>query len=360
MNGVDVLMRSALEEGVFPGAVVLAAQYDKIFIHKPYGNVDPSSLRQVECDTVYDLASLTKPLATAVSLMHLVDSGRINAEDRLGDILPEFAGSGKEDIRLRHLLCHNAGLPDYRPYYKTLVQLPPEQRKQKLRQMLVREDLLYPPGAVTLYSDPGFMILEQVVEYVSGKSLDRYAGQYIYYPMGISDLFFIPGGRQRESGNRVFAPTEALPDGELICGRVHDENADAVGGVCGHAGLFGTAGAVFDLVLDLLLAETGKSESAVFSRSVIKDFLKVPQGAERAMGFDVPSSRDSSSGCYFSPGFAFGHLGFTGVSFWTDLDSGITVVLLTNRVCPSRENQKIRFFRPGLYDAAVEYIHGEK
>lgn len=358
MNQVDALMQRALGEGVFPGAVLLAARYEQIFIHRAYGVVDPFSRRDLECDTIYDLASLTKPLATAASLMHLAEAGRISTEDRLADIIPEFRGSDKSGIRIRHLLCHNSGLPAYRPYYLELADCAPESSKNELRKMLAAQELIYPPGEVTVYSDPGFMILDWVVERISGMPLDRYSEKFIYKPMGISDLFFIPA--ESGSDTRIYAPTEEMPGGELLCGRVHDENARAVGGVCGHAGLFGSARAVFDIVLDMLLTANDKSKSAVFSGPVVRDFLKIPEGAQRAMGFDVPSRKDSSSGGYFTAGRSFGHLGFTGVSFWMDLDSGIIVILLSNRVCPSRENEKIRTFRPVIHNAAVEYIYGGK
>ncbi|MCF8024312.1 MAG: beta-lactamase family protein [Desulfobacteraceae bacterium] len=361
MNRVDALMLTAVDDGVFPGAVLLAACYDEIVFHRAYGVVDPFSQRPVTCDTVYDLASLTKPLATAAALMDLVAAGRVCAESRLADIIPDFAGTDKAGIKICQLLCHNSGMPEYHPYYLSLKQLPLEYRKQELRRMLVKEPLLYSPETITCYSDPGFMILEWIVECISGKSLDRYVGEYIYSPLGIRELFFMPEGLCPDSETMVFAPTEATSAGaELICGRVHDENAEAVGGVSGHAGLFGTARAVFDLVLDLLLAAAGGPENTVFSGPVVRSFLNVPKGAERAMGFDVPSCRDSSSGRYFTPGSTFGHLGFTGVSFWMDFASGITVVLLSNRVCPGRENQKIRTFRPVIHDAVMEYIWGVK
>ncbi|MFW6052501.1 MAG: serine hydrolase domain-containing protein [Desulfosalsimonas sp.] len=354
MNRIDEFMRRALDENAFPGGVLLAARYDRIIIHKAYGVSDPFSGRPVSCDTIYDLASITKPLATAASLMHMEDSGCISTKDRLGEILPEFAESDKAGIRLWQLLCHNSGLPGYRPYHKELSRFPPEMRKQQLRSMLAREPLVYEPGTVTVYSDPGFMILQWAIEHVSGSTLDRYAGKYIYRPMGIRDLFFIPGKIPCKHKNSMFAPTEALSGGELICGRVHDENADVTGGVAGHAGLFGTARAVFDIAADMLLVAVGKSKSRVFSAAVLKKFLNIPEGAERGLGFDVPSRTDSSSGRYFTPARSFGHLGFTGVSFWMDLASGIIVVLLTNRVCPSRENQKIRLFRPAIHDTVIK------
>lgn len=359
MSRVDELIGKALEEGAFPGAVLLAAQYERIILYKAFGVVDPFSKRPVTCDTVYDLASLTKPLATASALMDLTAAGSVSPETRLGDIIPDFAGTDKAGIRIRHLLCHNAGMPDYRPYYLKLEELPLEQRKMELRRMLVKEPLLCQPGTKTCYSDPGFMILEWVAEYVSGRTLDRYVEEYIYHPAGVRDLFFMPVDSWSNTENKVFAPTEAIAGDGLICGRVHDENAYSVGGVCGHAGLFGTARGIFDLLFNLMLAADESSESKVFYGPVVRSFLNVQPGAERGMGFDVPSRGESSSGRYFSPGRSWGHLGFTGVSFWMDSASAITVVLLTNRVCPTRDNQKIREIRPFIHDAAVECIRSK-
>ncbi len=358
MNRVAELMRRAVETGVFPGAVLLVSRFDEIVFHEAFGVTDHVSSRPVKKDTVYDLASLTKPLATAPALMDLVDKGRISTQDRLGDIISEFAGSDKADIRICHLLRHTAGLPDYRHYYRELVKFPREQRKSRLRKMLADEPLLYSPGSVTLYSDPGYMIMDWVVEKVSGTELDRYVSKCVYEPLEIRDLFFTPDAGGKKAG-RVFAPTEAIDGGELLCACVHDENARAAGGVCGHAGLFGTAEGVFHLLKDLLLTVSGRSDSAVFSRSVAEKFLEVAEGKDRAMGFDTASSVDSSSGRYFTPGRTVGHLGFTGTSFWMDPGSGVAVILLSNRICPDRQNLKIRFFRPELHDAVMEQMQGK-
>ncbi|MBS3756463.1 MAG: beta-lactamase family protein [Desulfobacterales bacterium] len=347
-------MQQAVETGVFPGGVLLAARLDQVVFHQGFGVTDHIRQLPVTCDTVYDLASLTKPLATAVALMHLVQQGRICVEDRLGELISAFSETDKDRIRIRHLLCHNSGLPPYRPYYRTLRRLPENARKPELRRLLVNAPIRDAPGTRTRYSDLGFMILDWVIERVSGKSLDRYAAQQLYAPMGIRDLFFIPGGRR--DPERTFAPTRICADREVVCGRVHDENADAVGGVCGHAGLFGTSGAVFALLCDLLMTVCGRPSSGVFSRDVVGDFLRPPEGAERAMAFDTVSPEGSSSGRYFTPGRAVGHLGFTGTSFWMDPVSGKTVILLSNRVLPGRGNRKIRAFRPELHNAVMQHM----
>lgn len=358
MKQAAELMHRAVETGVFPGGVLLAARFDQIVFHQGFGVTDHIRQIPVTCDTVYDLASLTKPLATATAFMHLVQQGHICVEDRLGEVIPEFSKTDKDRIRIRHLLCHNSGLPPYRPYYRTLRRLPENARKTELRRLLVNAPVRDGPGGRTRYSDLGFMILDWVIERVSGKTLDRYSAQQIYASMGIRDLFFIPWGCPVPE--RTFAPTRLCADREVVCGRVHDENADAVGGVCGHAGLFGTSGAVFALLCDLLLTVSGRSSSGVFSREVVADFLRQPEGAERVMGFDTVSPEGSSSGRYFTPGRAVGHLGFTGTSFWMDPVSGITVVLLSNRVLPGLGNRKIRAFRPELHNAVMQHMQTGK
>lgn len=354
MKRAAELMQHAVETGVFPGGVLLAARFDQVVFHQGFGVTDHIRRIPVTCDTVYDLASLTKPLATAAALMRLVQQGRIRVEDRLGEVIPDFSETDKNRIRVRHLLCHNSGLPPYRPYFRTLRGLPENGRKAELRRLLVNAPVRDAPGTCTRYSDLGFMILDWVIEQVSGRSLDRYAARQIYTPMGIRDLFFIPGGRPDPA--RTFAPTRLCANREVVSGRVHDENADAVGGVCGHAGLFGTSGAVFALLCDLLMTVCGQSSSRVLSRDVVGDFLRPPEGAERAMGFDTVSPEGSSSGRYFTPGRAVGHLGFTGTSFWMDPVSGETVILLSNRVLAGRGTRKIRAFRPELHNAVMRHM----
>ena len=358
MKRAAELMQRAVETRVFPGGVLLAARFDQIVFHRGFGVTDHIRQQPVTCDTVYDLASLTKPLATTAALMHLVQQGRICVEDRLGEVISEFLETDKEKIRIRHLLCHNSGLPPYRPYYRDLRKLPENARKAELRRLLVETPLRDAPGARTRYSDLGFMILDWVIQRVSGKTLDRYTAEHIYEPMNIRDLFFLPG--RRFDPQRAFAPTRLCAEREVVCGRVHDENADAVGGVCGHAGLFGTSGAVFVLLCDLLRTVCGRPSSGVFSREVVADFLRHPEGADRAMGFDTVSPEASSSGRYFTPGRTVGHLGFTGTSFWMDPVSGITVILLSNRVLAGQGSRKIRDFRPQLHNAVMQCMQSEK
>jgi CubicO group peptidase (beta-lactamase class C family) len=356
MNHVDSLMKQAVEDRVFPGAVVLAAKHGRLIYHKAFGFLDHFKTAAAATDTVYDLASLTKPLATTAAVMHLVARGVLSIRDRAADLLPELGTSSKADIRIVHLLCHNSGLPAWRPYYRDLTPLPMAGRKRELHRLLAKEPLVAVIGKNTLYSDVGFMLLQWIVERVSGLGLDQYVGRHVYGPMDISELFFLPRynrGEIHRPADRGVAATGVNENNEPIRGRVHDRNADAIGGVAGHAGLFGTAAGVFRFLSCLLEIYSGKAADPVFTRSTVTEFFRIPAGARRAVGFDVPEAENSSSGRYFSPASSVGHLGFTGTSFWMDPASGVTVILLSNRVCPDPENMKIKDFRPLLHDTVL-------
>jgi CubicO group peptidase (beta-lactamase class C family) len=198
------------------------------------------------------------------------------------------------------------------------------------------------------------MILEWMVEHVSGKRLDLFVSEFIYAPLGIENLFFVDLNDPKKRGQ--FAATEKCPWREiLLSGQVHDENAYAAGGIEGHAGLFGTATAVHQLLMTLLSAYHGESPENRFQTELVRAFFRRSPGSDKALGFDTPALKDSSAGRLFSKN-SVGHLGFTGTSFWMDLDRRIIVILLTNRVHPTRDNQAIRAFRPRLHDAVMESI----
>jgi len=354
MTQVDALMRQAVSEGVFPGAVLLVSKEGSIVCHNAYGLADLFSRRSMTTETIFDLASLTKPLATALAVMRLVQQGDIGTEQDLGDILPAFKKDKKSTIKVRQLLHHSSGLADYRSYYKEIEHLPIEKRKQALRKLLVIEPLIHPIGTKVVYSDLGFMILEWIVEQVSGKRLDRFVSDMIYGPLGLDRLFFVDLNAKKPQG--VFAATELCPWRKiLLSGQVHDENAYVVGGIQGHAGLFGTAAAVHMLASELLSAYQGTHPNRLFQTEMVRLFLKRLPNTDKALGFDAPTLKNSSAGSYFSAN-SVGHLGFTGTSFWMDLDRFITVIMLTNRVHPSRDNEAIKHFRPNLHDEVMLHM----
>lgn len=356
MESVARLMQQAVEKEVFPGGVLLVSQEGKTVFFDAFGFAHLTSRTAVTPETIFDLASLTKPLATTLAVMRLVQDNQIKLEQHLGHLLSEFKPTEKARIKLKHLLYHNSGLPDYRPYYKALEDIEEDSRRSALRKHLLREKLVNPVGKKDLYSDLGFMILAWIVERVSGRRLDHFVGDEIYHPLGLSHLFFIATDIGGNGDRGPFAATEHCPwRRKILEGQVHDENAYAVGGIEGHAGLFGTAGDINRLLIELLFTYHGRASAGLFHRDLLHLFFKRLPGTDKALGFDTPSSTGSSCGSGFSQN-SIGHLGFTGTSFWMDLERSVIVILLTNRVHPTRDNERIKEFRPELHDAVMNVI----
>lgn len=355
MPEVDRLMRRALGDGVFPGAVLRVGRGEKALFHAAYGDANRFTGQPVSPGTVFDLASLTKPLATTLAVMRLCQLGRLDVEQRLASVLPAFDGGDKGGVTIAQLLSHTSGLPDYRPFYLALAARPAPERKTMLRARLVQEPLLCMPGERMLYSDLDFMILEWVVETVSGRRLDRFVAEEVYAPLGTADaLFFIDLCRPPPAGR--FAATEQCGwRGRLIEAEVHDENAHALGGVAGHAGLFGTAEGVHHVLSELLNAYHREDGGRLFDRRTVHRFFQRLPGTDKALGFDMPAPVNPSCGRFFPP-TGIGHLGFTGTSFWVHIEQSVAVILLTNRVHPNRANIAIRGFRPVIHDAVMEAI----
>ena len=358
MFQVKQLMHQAIEEGVFPGAVLLVSRKDQRVCHEAFGHRDLIAKPAMTTATIFDLASLTKPLATALAVMMLVQEQDLGLAQNLGDVLPAFAKDAKAAIKIENLLYHNSGLADYRPFYQTIDHLPLDKRKEALRKLLVNEPLLHPIGSRVVYSDIGFMILDWLVEHLSGKRLDLFVSEKVYQPLELNNLFFVD--LKNHLPQVEFAATEQCTWREkLLSGQVHDENAYVVGGVQGHAGLFGSASDVHRLLLELLAAYHGNQSQHVFRPDLVRLFFHRQENSDKALGFDAPSQEGSSSGRFFSAN-SVGHLGFTGTSFWMDLERSIIVILLTNRVHPTRDNEAIKAFRPRLHDAVMKSLLGSK
>jgi CubicO group peptidase (beta-lactamase class C family) len=352
-------LNEILAEGFSQGVYTAAAAVVGLGVEKLWEGAAGRVSRDPEApvatlDTCFDLASLTKPLATSLALMLLTDRGRIIPEDNLGEILPEaWLPPDKRGLTLRSLLAHQAGLPAWRPFYEQILAAPKDERSGLAPRLAAATPLEYPPGIQTGYSDLGYMLLQAVVETVAGLDLDSFCRREIYRPLGLPGLGFCPRG-QPGGESRVYAATEeGLIPGRNPLGEVHDENAWAAGGIAGHAGLFGTGGEVFQLLSALYRAYQGQG-AGPFSPEMARLFLTPVPGGGRTLGFDTPGEDQAqrSMGRYFSPR-SVGHLGFTGASFWLDLESGQMVILLTNRVHLGRDNlEKIRAFRPRFHEAA--------
>jgi len=350
-DDVDRIMRQGVRDQVFPGAVLRVFVKGEWVFHQAYGMADLFQQRPMTLDTVFDLASLTKPLGTTLAAMVLVQQGRMELDRACAEFFPLFSASGKECITPRHLLSHCSGLPAWRPYFFRLARLPAEQRAQRLQQWVLREPLLAPAGQRTEYSDLGFWVLQWLIEAIAGKSLDRFLAHAIWRPLQIDRMFFIAPGTRPPPG--PFAATELCPwRNRLLIGEVHDHHAYALGGVAGHAGLFATAEAVGNLLQGLLAAEQTERAHPLFERTVLRCFFEKQSHTTWALGFDTPTPGSSSAGSGFTDG-SVGHLGFTGTSFWMDRKQAVIVVLLTNRVHPTRYADGIGRFRPRLHDAVM-------
>jgi CubicO group peptidase (beta-lactamase class C family) len=354
MESVDRLMRQAVAEKIFPGGVLLVSKAGEVFFSSAYGFANLSSRAPMTPETIFDLASLTKPLATTLAVVHLIQQDKIQLEQFLGQLVPDFERTDKAKVKIKHLLYHNSGLPDYRPYFKTLKTIANNSRRSALRSLLVKEPLIHPIGKTILYSDLGFMILAWVIECIADRRLDHFVAKEIYHPLGLNSLFFIADNFPGTRG--PFAATEKCPwRRKVLEGQVHDENAYAVGGIEGHAGLFGSATDMHRLLIELLFTYHGQKDAGLFNKDLLHQFFKRLPGTDKALGFDMPSTTGASCGRVFSRN-SVGHLGFTGTSFWMDLERSVVVILLTNRVHPTRDNEQIKKFRPKLHDMVMEAI----
>ena len=344
MAEVDRVADEGLAAKAFPGGV-LAVGKDSALVHvRPFGRFSyDDGAPEVKADTIYDVASLTKVVATTTMAMILVDEGKLDVRKPVSSFISGFRGGAKETVTVESLLTHSSGLAAWAPLYKEV------HGKEEFLGRVVSMDLAYVPGTKSVYSDLGFFLLGEVLERVAGEPIDAFVTRRVFEPLGMRSTMFCPS-RDLVS---CIPPTERDAwRGRLVRGEVHDENAFAVGGVAAHAGLFSTAGDLARFAQMLLNGGVYDSHRIV-SRATLERFTKragVPDSA-RAYGWDTPYPA-SSAGDMLSPR-AFGHTGFTGTSIWIDPERNLFVILLTNRVHPTRENDTIRQVRRHVADAVV-------
>lgn len=310
--------------------------------------------------TFFDLASLTKPFSVVFSVLSLIKNKKINLNSNIESLfVNKIIDTEKKSIKIEQLLSHSAGFPAHRNYFKELMKVVPEERKEFLFKLLMDEPLVYEPGSKIIYSDLGYMLLGLIIEMVSGEGLDSYLKKMILDPMGLGEhIFYNPIG-STEHRSHEFAAVEYCPwRDRVLAGEVSDENCWAMGGVAGHAGLYGDihgVTALAELILDLWL---GKKDHPNISREDLTLFLRRNSAIKDntwALGFDTPTPGKSSSGKYLST-VSIGHLGYTGTSFWIDPVRELAVVILSNRVHPRRDNELIKKFRPAFHDMVVEVL----
>jgi len=340
------LLESAISTHAFPGAVVEVGRQHDVIWREPFGSLTylPDAPPVTE-HTIYDLASLTKVIATSSLAMRAVDSGSLTLDDRVASRVPEWRGIDREHVTIRDLLAHCSGLTAYLPFFRD------HHGRREFEHGICSLPLEYVPRTRSIYSDLGFMLLAFILEDLAGAPVSSQFDR-LWSALGRSeDLRFNP---PREWQERT-APTELdLWRARLLQSEVHDENTWALGGAAGHAGLFGTAGAVgaFARIVLQTLAASG----ALARRDTMNAFATradVP-GSSRALGWDTMRPT-SSCGTKLSPA-AIGHTGFTGTSLWIDPTQDLYVVLLTNRVHPARDNNAVQRVRRDLHDAIVESL----
>jgi CubicO group peptidase (beta-lactamase class C family) len=341
---VEELIRQSITGNAFPGAVLLVWKDGRIIFQMPYGHFTYSdSSAAVTTSTIYDLASLTKVLATTTAAMICMDRKLFKLEDKVAVFIPSFSENGKGSITIKNLLMHNSGLPAYKKYY-TLYNKP-----QDVLNDIYSIKLSYATGTKTVYSDLGMITLGKVIESVTGKSLDDFCNTEIFKPLGMNDTYYNPPHALRYR----IAPTEndKYWRHRLLIGEVHDETASLLNGVAGHAGLFSTAGDISKL-LQMLLQKGIFDGIRLIDPATVALFTS-KQSNGRGLGWDIKTAAGSSAGNLFSAK-SYGHTGFTGTSVWIDPIKNLFVIFLTNRVYPDRVNNKIIKIRPVLHDLIIK------
>jgi beta-glucosidase-like glycosyl hydrolase/CubicO group peptidase (beta-lactamase class C family) len=351
------VIENAVADKAFPGATLAVGYKGKVAIHA-FGNLSyDANAPAVDVRTMYDIASLTKVVATTTLVAKLAE-GDFNApldlDAKVERYLPEWTATAtgqdsewRDKVTVRHLLTHTSGLPPFKEYWRT------SKSKQETLTRIFAEPLDYEPGAREVYSDLGIILMAEIVERLTGRTLDDLAKAYIFSPLGMKDTTFRPAKNLWP----WIAPTEFDRNlrNRLVQGEVHDENAFTMGGVSGHAGVFSTAPDL-SAFCQMLLNGGVYAHHRILKRVTVAQFT-TPQplsNGARTLGWAVPTE-GSSSGHFFST-HSFGHTGFTGTSIWIDPDRQLFVVLLTNRVNPTRENQKIAQVRPALHDAVMQAL----
>jgi CubicO group peptidase (beta-lactamase class C family) len=352
------VLEDAIAARAFPGCAFGVLAGGEVVLQDGLGRFTcEEDAPAVTAETVYDLASLTKVVATTAEAMLLCQRGLLDLDTPLGDLLPGFVvgrapGGSARHVRLRHLLAHSSGLPGYVEFFRT-VSTPAALYRACMALPLEAE-----PGARAEYSDPGFILLGKALEVGTREPLASWVRREVFEPLGLPATGFCPPHGARAS----IPPTEEDTTfrHRRIQGEVQDENAFVLKGVSGHAGLFSHVPDLLRFAAEILNAGSEAravaDKPSLFDRATVERFARRqdPEGSSRALGWDTPSA-NSSSGRHFSP-HSIGHLGYSGGSLWIDLDAGIAVVLLTNRTWPSRQSDAIRAVRPAFHDAVREAL----
>lgn len=364
-NSAEIQLDNFLEEGVaahvFPGGQLLVAKSGIVVYDKAFGNYTyDANSEKVTKYTLYDLASLTKVVATTPAIMKLYEMRKLDINDKVSGYIPEFANNGKEDITIANLLLHNSGLKAWIPFYQTC------SGKEDILNTIYNISLDYTPETKTVYSDLNAVLLGEIVERVSGKNLEEFCKEHIFEPLGMENTTF----RLDDKKKTLCAPTENDSYWRMkqLQGEAHDECAYLMGGISGNAGLFSTSEDIYNY-MDMMIHKgeyfnpytRGLKEETMFDSATVELFTAKYQSYNydntRAFGWDTKpaATRSTRSQCgEMISENCFGHTGYTGTSVWYDKDRDLLIIFLTNRVYPTRDNSAMKDFRPDLHNMIVE------
>jgi CubicO group peptidase (beta-lactamase class C family) len=381
---INETMQKAIQSRIFPAADLLVAKSGDIIHHEYYGDA--------RSGTTFDISSMTKAISTASLIMLLFSEGRLKLDQSVADWFEQANQEEHKKITIEMLLNHRSGLPRWRPLYRELPSsyVGTSEGKDFIINACLNEPLQGEPGSTTTYSDLGYILLGKIIEKASGSSLDELFAERIAKPLGLANTFFVRSGEKAirttsrrtdtspdqhvptpkkgpsnsdNNHKRRFAATEDCPwRGHVIHGEVHDQNAYAMGGVAGHAGLFSTAEDIHLFTKSFIASF--KNEGFIEKNTVDRIFpiqsglIAPPQPGAFVGGWDTPFEKNSAAGNYMSK-HTIGHLGYTGCSIWIDQEKDFWVILLTNRIHPSTTNEKIKSFRPHIHDLIFKQLFNE-
>jgi serine-type D-Ala-D-Ala carboxypeptidase len=345
------VLRQAIAARAFPGAAVAVTRSGRLLAHQGFGRFTfEADASPVEAGTIFDLASVSKVVATTAMAMTLYERGELDLEQTVCSVVPQFGvgDARRREVTIEMLLAHCSGLPAYERLFERAGT------REELLQAALSTPLKADPGTSAEYSDIGFMVLGEALTRIAGRGLESFCPGEIFGPLGMGHTGYCPPQEWRGRipptvEDRVFRPRK-------VQGEVHDENASVLGGVAGHAGLFGPAEEMASFAQAMLNSRKGMSGSMFRAETVMRFTTRQarPGGTSRALGWDTPS-QPSQSGQYLSQ-HSFGHLGYTGTSLWIDPEREVSITLLSNRTWPDNRNQQIKEVRPCFHDAVVEAL----
>lgn len=345
---VDSIVVNGISDTAYPGAVLYVGHGGSVIYKKAFGNYTyEKDAQPMTTEAIFDLASVSKVIGTTTAAMLLYDEGKLDLNARVSSYLPEFGNNGKEIITVRNLLVHNAGLPAWKPFYKQF------STADEVINAIMTTTIEYPVGEKFVYSDLGMITLQKIIERISGERLDQFLKTRVFDRLGMKKTMYAPPPELWY----YCVPTEKDTYWRMntMKGKVHDETAYLLNGIAGHAGLFSTAGDL-SVFLQMMLQKGKYGNVQLIKESTVKEWTsRQSDQSSRGLGWDTKSETGSSAGKLFSSN-SFGHTGFTGTSVWVDKEKDLFVIFLTNRVHPTRDNNKLSRVRPRLHDEIVNSI----